>query len=516
MLRNRSWLLIFTVVIAIGVFGLTNSQLPPPGGNGENDWLITMEPEGETVLTYPVWVDGQVEMRTDTIPWTVPEPGSPFSVGGVAQNMVAGETPYPVSATCSGSIRVILTWLPTDRPAPAFVFVRLTGTASYSFGSGAIGGGHGDNGLHHDDEPWTTNTYLTGQSSGTRFTRKSVLNGQVEFTISPEAQANGTGYKPAAATAGVSLSVSPSDRAVELHASGIEPTYYRDENGIPVENEIDAAGCMHGDTVAGPVYGSVAEGGYYAWFDFTIFRSLLGPWHAEPQDLFNEWWRQYPYDYISDGPFSENTWLPTHHKFDDVGGGYHKVQELKNGPYENVITYRATDDVDDFMAETKYFMKIHLPCELTGEDWYPTYAGDLWLFDYEAIGNFHPTLLGSFANNTGSPVTITFTIENGSQYTYSSGNASHGGVGIEVSAIKFHLGIDTTHNTTDTYHINSSSGISATVPPGEVRYLYLHAIGHVEFPIGSKYMVNGFAGDGNLWKAYYDGWQLEVRDSQIP
>ncbi|HQU19637.1 MAG TPA: hypothetical protein PLA92_11375, partial [Fimbriimonadaceae bacterium] len=121
-----------------------------------------MEPEGETVLTYPVWVDGQVEMRTDTIPWTVPEPGSPFSVGGVAQNMVAGETPYPVSATCSGSIRVILTWLPTDRPAPAFVFVRLTGTASYSFGSGAIGGGHGDNGLHHDDEPWTTHTYLTG------------------------------------------------------------------------------------------------------------------------------------------------------------------------------------------------------------------------------------------------------------------------------------------------------------------------------------------------------------------
>ncbi|GMU30053.1 MAG: hypothetical protein AMXMBFR19_03920 [Chthonomonadaceae bacterium] len=509
MLRNRRWLLIFTLGIAIGIFGLTNSQLPPPGGNGENDWLITMEPEGETVLTYPVWVDGQVEMRTDTIPWTAPEAGSPFSVGGVAHNMVAGETPYPVSATCSGSIRVILTWLPTDRPAPAFVFVRLTGTAAYSFGSGAIGGGHGDNGLHHDDEPWTTNTYLTGQSSGTRYTRKAVNNGQVEVTISPEAQANGTGYKPAAATAGVSLSVSPSDRAVELHASGIEPTYYRDENGIPVENELDAAGCMHGDTVAGPVYGSVAEGGYYAWFDFTIFRSLLGPWHAEPQDLFNEWWRQYPYDYISDGPFSENTWLPTHHKFDDVGGGYHKVQELKNGPYENVITYRATDDVDDFMAETKYFMKIHLPCELTGEFWRQEYTGDLNECP-EPVGDFHPFMLGSVFNNTGQPVEYQFTVQSSRSYTFSAANAFNGGIGIDMVAIKVQLGGDETHTTTEHSQATVGHTISITVPPYEYRYVYIVALGQVTFPIGSKYVTNGFEGDGPLHDPNFIGFQLSV------
>ncbi|HWA84482.1 MAG TPA: hypothetical protein VG820_13655, partial [Fimbriimonadaceae bacterium] len=123
---------------------------------------------------------------------------------------------------------------------------------------------------------------------------------------------------------------------------------------------------------------------------------------------------------------------------------------------------------------------------------------------------FAPILLGSWRNDTNNPVNATLTINASKTYTFSAGNAEHGGIDIDIAGIKFQLGIDDHRDTQKQFSLGSTYGTSTEVPPGQTVYIYLHALGHVTFPQASKYISSGFVGDGDIWKAFYDGWQIEV------
>ncbi|HVT13866.1 MAG TPA: hypothetical protein VHE55_16505 [Fimbriimonadaceae bacterium] len=432
----------------------------------------------------------------------------------MGQNDYPDGNPWGVSATGSGSVDVKLTWKHPGVMPPPVVYVLINSSSACHFGTGAIGGASADNGLNFPAVVTQGNDYINADSMGARGVQEPVSNdGTVQFTISLSSSASGTGYKLTNASVGFSPSVVPTTRVAVL-TSNLDPTYRRDANGIPVRNVPDASGCMYGDT---SIQGLREDfpGVFWSQFDFDISRSLLGYWpHTADDQLFNEWWRDYPAGYWSDGAVSENTDLWTDWYFSDYGD-YISVQSLRGAPYTGTIKYRVTDQVDGFTAQTNYFMRIHAPCELTGATWQSPYAGDLWQCP-EPIGDFHPLLLAFCVNNLDHDITATFTVSDTRSYTYSSGNAEHGSAGIEAEGIKLQLGIDERHDTSEQYARGKSVSMSTTVHPGETVYLYLHAAGHATFPIGSKYDLHGFAGDGNLWKAYYDGWGLDVRNQVIP
>ncbi|HVT12950.1 MAG TPA: hypothetical protein VHE55_11850 [Fimbriimonadaceae bacterium] len=337
----------------------------------------------------------------------------------------------------------------------------------------------------------------------------------VTFTIPLSASGSGTGYKLSNASIGFRLSVTPTTRIAALTAD-LDPTYRRDANGIPVLNTPDAAGCMYGDTVVPLTQFADNPNDWWGNFRFDISRQLLGYWpHTGDSELFNQWWLDYPQVYISDGAASENTDLPVIYEFSDfpAGGPFLPASTLRGGPYTDKIRYRVTDQVDGFMTETNYYMRLHAPCELTGATWQSPYTGDLWLCP-EPIGDFAPILLGSWRNDTNTPLNATLTIDSSKTYVFSSGNAEHGGIEINGDGIKFQLGIDDKEDTQKQYAVGTTIATSTTVPPHQKVYFYLHALGHVRFPIGSKYIQNGFTGDGNIWKAYYDGWQIDAEPEQ--
>lgn len=471
----------------------------PGGGEGTegSEVRISYRFQGKDTVTQPVF-DPVAGWRSETKTTSWPTTGRGYSI--LLTTISNPTTNWEYSVCSSGTITVVVEWISAS-PRPEFIYLKVDSqtSGSHTFMSPANGNasdGLGDPMFKIEGLPsvWSS----TYQSGGTRIIKLMLPSQTVELPIQVNAEATGNqilGNQIGTVTNSIVVKAERTDRFVQL-TSNLDPTAYRvvgsDGVGIAKLNVADLVGNMYGDTVVS-IRPNPQAPPLSASFDFNVQRQLGGAWHYGGDNLFNEWWCNYPNKYWCDGPFSENTWIPISYEFGD-GSGLISVESLVSGPFTDRVKYQVTDQVDNHVGEARYFMRLHLPLEKTGTLWRSDYSGDL--SNAPEVGNGFPwTTIASLANGSPIPFTVDIKVENRRTYKYVASTKEDARLELDLKVLALHFGKEEEASTEELYEMGATIQAQFTLSPGFRVKCYAIPLGTVEYPLMSEWGVRGYLQD---------------------